>query len=311
MSSAGPGCIRVLKEAFGPTGLLLSPVAQFTFVLDNAVTAANDSNGVAVFYDVPPGSHIVTENVPGGWSLINATPSGGIVTVLPGTACTGVNFKNQQLYTPPSSAPPPPHYEPPRYDYPPVYVTERPIYYDTAVCRPSDLSIQKTSDRFEAQPGDVVSYAVTVRNSGSQTIENVEIEDRTEGGQAIVIDGGGGNRIATTLRWKIGELRGGESRSVTYRARLGMDVHHGDSVINRARVLSSCGDAETMSTIRIIEQLPQTGFFDSKNPFLTRIKKGSLFARNDSAAGTATMSASIIAIASSAIGLLLRRRRVL
>lgn len=99
------GCVDVLKETFDPSGAKITPVAQFSFMLDGT-TVSSDSNGVAKFTGVTPGTHTVSEVNPGSaWSLLSVTPSGGTVVVGSGPACSTVVFKNQQVIPPP---PPPP-----------------------------------------------------------------------------------------------------------------------------------------------------------------------------------------------------------
>lgn len=96
------GCIAILKETFDPNGNKLTPVAQFTFKLDgNAATAKNDANGDAIFTDVTPGVHTVTEVSAGStWTQLSVTPANGKVTVASGPQCAGVVFKNKQVVTP-------------------------------------------------------------------------------------------------------------------------------------------------------------------------------------------------------------------
>lgn len=94
------GCIAILKETYDHNGTKLNTVAQFTFKLDNNRTTHNNSNGNAYFYDVPVGTHTVTENVASGWTNYNVTPSNGTVQVTAGTNCAGVVFKNRQNNVP-------------------------------------------------------------------------------------------------------------------------------------------------------------------------------------------------------------------
>ena len=98
------GCIRVLKETFNPSGQPITPVAQFTFALDGGVTTQNDANGDAIFMNVAPGLHQVTETVPSGWTQLSVTPINGYVYVTASETCAAVVFKNKQN-TPPPNAP--------------------------------------------------------------------------------------------------------------------------------------------------------------------------------------------------------------
>ena len=101
----GNGCIDVIKETFDTQGNVLTPVAQFTFMLDNSQSAFNDSTGRAHFTNVTPGTHVVTEIVPQNWTQLSVTPPGGQVSVAPGPNCATVVFKNEQMIPPPPHTP--------------------------------------------------------------------------------------------------------------------------------------------------------------------------------------------------------------
>src|SRR6185369_9560048 len=92
------GCIQILKETYNPQGTPVTPVAQFTFKLDGNLTTQNDANGNALFANVTPGVHQVTEVSAGStWTMLSVTPANGSVTVGAGPTCAGVVFKNQQV----------------------------------------------------------------------------------------------------------------------------------------------------------------------------------------------------------------------
>ena len=97
------GCIQILKEAYDTTGGILTPVPQFTFTLDGtAGTTQNDASGNAVFTNVTPGTHTVTEvNAGPNWTLLQSTPQNGQVVVQAGQTCAAISFKNKQLVTSP------------------------------------------------------------------------------------------------------------------------------------------------------------------------------------------------------------------
>lgn len=97
-----PGCIKILKETFDPQGNKLSTVAQFTFKLNgNEKTTQNDAQGNAIFTNVTPGTHTVTEVLPSAnWKLLSVTPANGQVVVESGSNCAAVVFKNQQVVEP-------------------------------------------------------------------------------------------------------------------------------------------------------------------------------------------------------------------
>lgn len=91
------GCIEILKETYDTNGNPLTPVAQFTFKLDGSATTVNDANGNAIFNNVTPGLHTVSEILPPTWQLLSVTPVNGLVYVSPGPICAAVVFKNKQV----------------------------------------------------------------------------------------------------------------------------------------------------------------------------------------------------------------------
>ncbi len=102
------GCVDVIKETYDTLGNPLTPVAQFTFKLDNNQTVTNDGSGRARFTNVPPGSHTVTEILPSGWNQVSVAPVNGVVQVNSGATCAVVVFKNKQnitQYSTPYSSP--------------------------------------------------------------------------------------------------------------------------------------------------------------------------------------------------------------
>ena len=94
------GCVDVIKETFNPDGRPITPVAQFTFILDGSRTVATNAQGLGRFNDVSPGNHRVIEHTPAGWQLIQITPPGGDLAVSPGTPCAVALFKNRQVLPP-------------------------------------------------------------------------------------------------------------------------------------------------------------------------------------------------------------------
>lgn len=113
------GCIRVVKQAFTPSGGPITPVPSFTYALDGGSLRGSDGDGTAIFSSVAAGSHTVTESVPAGWTQLDVSPAGGSVSVVPGGACAVVTFRNQQkpvTFLPPPQIPPYQPYPP----YPPI-----------------------------------------------------------------------------------------------------------------------------------------------------------------------------------------------
>ncbi|WP_236005029.1 DUF11 domain-containing protein [Amycolatopsis pittospori] len=86
----------------------------------------------------------------------------------------------------------------------------------------SSLKIKKTVDKAEAKPGEVVTYTVTVENTGQATVDDATftddltqvLDDATFDG-AVKVSTGTATYAAPKLTWK-GKLAPGEKATVTY-----------------------------------------------------------------------------------------------
>lgn len=144
------------------------------------------------------------------------------------------------------------------YQQYPQPVTYSPLVaYNSIVTARCSLSVEKTADRSEAQVGDMVRYTVTVRNIGGQTANGVTVTD-TPDVCAVVVDPGGGAVNGNGVRWEIGSLGGGQSRSFGYSVRLMPSSAQRVSNVVRAES-SNCGGTQAVAVVGIIRELPQTG----------------------------------------------------
>ncbi len=141
-SAPVPGCIDIVKETFAPNNTAITPVAQFTFHLEDGRTVKNDSNGHARIDNVSVGQHTVSEDVPSGWTQLSTTPVGGVLNVPAGPSCVTVVFKNKQVLAQPA--------------------------IDVSIAKSGPPAIHR---------GDTVRYTVTVKNEGTAVVNNVSITD--------------------------------------------------------------------------------------------------------------------------------------
>ena len=121
------------------------------------------------------------------------------------------------------------------------------------------VTIDKQADRSEAQPGSVVSYTITIRNTSGAPTVPLTIEDSFNAGEMTVESADGGLASAGAIRWDIGSVGANVTRLITYRVRLSSSLQHGQTVSNTVRIVSS--NASDIEEVHIIKQFPQTGFF--------------------------------------------------
>lgn len=129
-----------------------------------------------------------------------------------------------------------------------------------------NLTFSKQADRYEAQPGDRIVYTITIRNSTSDSISDIQLNDAFDPSKVTMQDVDGGSVGGGTINWDLGVLAPGESRIIRYTGTLSPQLHHGDSVTNTATMTSDHGTLGGSATVRIIEHLPQTGAGDGTSP---------------------------------------------
>lgn len=117
-------------------------------------------------------------------------------------------------------------------------------YVPVEIGESADLSVVKTADPSPVDPGEVLTYTVTVSNAGPSTAENVELADNVSStlvGAEISVDGG-----TTWQPWAgpfpLGQLPGGQSRTILIRGTV--DPSANGTIKNTATVLSSTPDPD-------------------------------------------------------------------
>ncbi|MDP7069312.1 MAG: DUF11 domain-containing protein, partial [Candidatus Peribacteraceae bacterium] len=123
---------------------------------------------------------------------------------------------------------------------------------------PSDLTIDKTSDRTEAFAGSLVSYTITIRNTGNQDLPNATLTDDYLENMVTISDPGGGSDAGGRLTWNLGTLRGNTTTVVRYRVRVKDSISFGASIRNIATVKSGSLTRSDEHTV-VVPRPPQTG----------------------------------------------------
>ncbi|MFH1670951.1 MAG: hypothetical protein ABIA92_05210, partial [Patescibacteria group bacterium] len=126
---------------------------------------------------------------------------------------------------------------------------------------PATLSIDKSVDRREVQPGSIATYTLTIRNTSQYTASDIEVEDSFTAGSFTVEDAAGGNVLGNTIRWNVPALGPNATRVIRYRVRIAQTMRHGQTISNSVIVRSPDigGSPSDVENISVIEYLPQTG----------------------------------------------------
>jgi uncharacterized repeat protein (TIGR01451 family) len=96
--------------------------------------------------------------------------------------------------------------------------------------------------------GEVITYTLTYSNQGSTTIFNAGIEDFLPIGMTYVVGSasGGGTYNSGQLTWNFASLAPGDSVTETYQTQVGLEVHAGEVMTNKACLMY--GGASTCAT---------------------------------------------------------------
>jgi uncharacterized repeat protein (TIGR01451 family) len=123
------------------------------------------------------------------------------------------------------------------------------------------VTIDKSADRSEVQPGSMVSYTLTIRNSGHGIARDLRVEDRFTAGALTVEDPAGGQSAGNGIVWEIPVLGPNETRIIRYRVRVSPSMSHGQIISNTVQVTGLGFDRPATDTeqVNVIQHLPQTG----------------------------------------------------
>ena len=121
-----------------------------------------------------------------------------------------------------------------------------------------NLMIDKVADRNEVQPGSLVAYTVTVRNSTAQMINSLTLTDTFPAELLSIQEAAGGSASASQITWTIPELAPNTSRVVSYRARVSPSARHGQTIANAATVTAGSISVTDRHNVHVISLLPQT-----------------------------------------------------
>ncbi|MBU0766171.1 DUF11 domain-containing protein, partial [Patescibacteria group bacterium] len=126
---------------------------------------------------------------------------------------------------------------------------------------PATMSIDKSADRREVQPGSIATYTLTIRNTSPYTASDIKVEDAFTAGSFTVEDAAGGNVLGNTINWNIPTLGPNATRIIRYRVRIAQIMKHGQTISNSVVIHSPdlSGSPSDVENVSVIEQLPQTG----------------------------------------------------
>lgn len=91
----------------------------------------------------------------------------------------------------------------------------------TAIPEQANLSLTKQVDNQTPNPGDIVTFTVTIQNNGPDAATNILIQDVIPNGYTNISNvSNSGTLVGNNLEWTISNLPNGSSQSLTYQAKV-------------------------------------------------------------------------------------------
>lgn len=91
----------------------------------------------------------------------------------------------------------------------------------TAIPEQANLSLTKQVDNQTPNPGDIVTFTITIQNSGPDAATNILIQDVIPSGYTNISNvSNSGTLVGNNLEWTILNLPNGSSQSLTYQAKV-------------------------------------------------------------------------------------------
>lgn len=100
------------------------------------------------------------------------------------------------------------------------------------------ITITKTDNRNTAQPGDFLTYVITVKNIGDVDLFDVEVTDTVPSDVTVTSIGQGGSRTGSTVRWQT-TLLDGEEKTFTFTATVKSNTGNAQVLTNTVTAVSN------------------------------------------------------------------------
>ncbi len=108
---------------------------------------------------------------------------------------------------------------------------------------PPDLAVQKSGDRTTADPGDTITYTVTVRNVGGDPAYDYTVVDDFDERYLTVVDAAGGTVAGGRITWNFpGPLVFGTDHVITYKLKVADDMPEGTTILDNVVVVTHPDD---------------------------------------------------------------------
>ncbi|MDO8468365.1 MAG: hypothetical protein Q7S29_01245 [Candidatus Peribacter sp.] len=119
----------------------------------------------------------------------------------------------------------------------------------TVLCPEATYTISKTDNRTTVLPGESLTYQITLTNTSSFTATNIQVTDALPSGVTYVTSSDGGTLNGATVRWTLGSLAAGASRTLIVIVTVPSTASNGTVLTNIALVgAATAQDVTTVNT---------------------------------------------------------------
>ncbi len=154
----------------------------------------------------------------------------------------------------------------PPYLFPSGRSLPEPIASVTPVTSLSALvSLEKRASMSEVQPGGSVTYTITVRNRGAETLRNILVDERFSSAQQRSVEAAEGTVVSSGIQWTITTLEPGRSWVGRYRAQVAAVVRPGEEIPSTTTLSGEAlldiptTQRSASVSVKVLQILPKTG----------------------------------------------------
>lgn len=136
------------------------------------------------------------------------------------------------------------------------------------------LTVTKTDNRTTVNPGQKLTYIITVQNTGNVDINDLEIKDTVPSAVGVVTINNGGTRNGSTITWSGLHLDPNESVTVSFNAKVSVNAQDNQVLTNRVTAKSDDRGVSGSATDTTIVKRPQVAAAIAPVPVTARTGAG-------------------------------------
>ena len=222
--------LTIKKSADPPSGSTVSPGDKITYTLTYENVGTGTATGVVISDRAPPGTTLVPGSITGGGTVSDGVITWNIGTLSPGDS-GNVSFAVTVNDDVADGT---------------VIINKATIDSKETECIVSNktehivevppFTIDKQGPA-KASPGEEITYIINFKNTSDSDATGVVIKD-TLPDHVTVVDAAGGTISGNTITWVIGNLKAGESKTITFKVKIDKSMPVGTTILKNCAEIS-------------------------------------------------------------------------